>query len=170
MQIHIRVATSADLPAIERLYAHADVYHQRALARFFSPIEGPARPAAYLQECLDRDDATILLAEDVYGDKDGDAVGLVHLYERATPPVPMLVPRRYLVIEGIVVLPEAQRAGVGSALLQHAEAWALSRGLDEVELTVWEFNVGARQFYEAQGYATVRRSMWKPLDGAEEGP
>ena len=166
MQIHIRVATSADLPAIERLYAHADVYHQRALARFFSPIEGPARPAAYLQECLDRDDATILLAEAA----EGEAVGLVHLVERATPPNPMLVPRRYLVIEGIVVLPEAQRAGVGSALLQHAEAWALSRGLDEVELTVWEFNVGARHFYEAQGYATVRRSMWKPLDGAEEGP
>ncbi len=166
MQIQIRAATSADMDAIQRIYAYGDAVHLAALSEFFRKVDQPARPISYLQEHLDRDDAAIFLAID----DAGDAVGLLHLYHRAVPDLPMLVPRRYAMIEGLVVLPEAQRQGVGSALLRHAERWALSRGIDQVELAVWEFNAGARQFYESQNYGTIRRTMWKPLNSSEVGP
>ena len=49
-------------------------------------------------------------------------------------------------------------------LVEKAEAWAQGEGATGVELTVYEFNQGAREMYEALGYQTGRRRMGKSLD------
>jgi len=82
-----------------------------------------------------------------------------------------MVPRRFLVIDNIVVRKDSRRQGVGRLLLERAEQWALARGADMVELNVWEFNTGARLFYQALGYETASRKMWKQLprrDGSKK--
>jgi GNAT superfamily N-acetyltransferase len=48
-------------------------------------------------------------------------------------------------------------------LMQAAEAWARTKGLTDVRLTVFEFNEGARQFYARLGYRTFSRQLHKAL-------
>jgi GNAT superfamily N-acetyltransferase len=57
-------------------------------------------------------------------------------------------------VEMLYVHPRAQRTGIGSALLAHAKA------VRPGGLALWTFesNLRARQFYEARGFAAVRRT------------
>lgn len=53
----------------------------------------------------------------------------------------------------LYVQPQAQRAGLGTALLKQAEALAVAEGAANLWLTVWEGNARARAFYARMGYA-----------------
>ena len=53
----------------------------------------------------------------------------------------------------------ARRMGVGKALMERVNQWAKERELESVQLTVWDFNQGAIEFYKALGYDTVRLTM-----------
>jgi GNAT superfamily N-acetyltransferase len=73
------------------------------------------------------------------------------------------------------VLPEAQRSGVGKALLEGAEAKAREWGIGTLTL---KSTVGARQFYARNGYTTAGRDkicsglecelFWKKLNAAPD--
>jgi GNAT superfamily N-acetyltransferase len=56
---------------------------------------------------------------------------------------------------------------MGKALMERAERWALERGVSEVELSVWEFNLDAIEFYRELGYATSKRVMHRELTPGE---
>jgi GNAT superfamily N-acetyltransferase len=60
-------------------------------------------------------------------------------------------------IDQLYVLPNAQRRGVGTELLQVAQ-----NAFDRLQLWTFQRNVGARRFYEARGFALVEET-----DGAE---
>ena len=66
-------------------------------------------------------------------------------------------------VDSVVVARAAQRSGVGTTLMGRAESWAREKGTNQLELQVWEFNVGAVALYEKLGYRTVSRRMWKAL-------
>ncbi|MCE3273113.1 MAG: Acetyltransferase, family [Ramlibacter sp.] len=55
----------------------------------------------------------------------------------------------------LYVQPQAQRSGVGAALLDAAEKLALSAGAPALWLTVWEGNRRALAFYARSGYADM---------------
>lgn len=76
----------------------------------------------------------------------------------------MFRPRRWAVVETLVVRDDRRRRGVGRALLEAAHAWAGARGLKEVQLNLWEVNAEARSFYEALGYRTLSRKLGRSLD------
>jgi GNAT superfamily N-acetyltransferase len=63
----------------------------------------------------------------------------------------------------MVVKPSAQRQGVGRALITGANDWARERGIPELELRVYEFNRGAKEFYRATGFSTVSRQMTRRI-------
>jgi ribosomal protein S18 acetylase RimI-like enzyme len=86
---------------------------------------------------------------------------LVRVYD--TPADPTMVPRRRAHVEALVVDRPHRRAGIGTALMGAAAAWALERGAVEVVLTVWAGNVGAEAFYQQLGYAVVSRALSKPI-------
>ncbi len=166
MQAHIRHATAADIPAIQRIYAYGDAFHRAEAPWFFGEHEGPARSAEYLSAQLHGDSSAILVAQE----PGAEPVGLLHVSVRTAPDLPFYTPRRYAMIEALIVLPEAQRRGIGTTLLRRAEAWALEQGLTQIEMGVWEFNITAQRLYEREGYATIRRALRKELPGpAEEG-
>ncbi len=71
-------------------------------------------------------------------------------------------------ISVLVVAEEAEGRGVGTALLQHAEAWALVHGYTEVSLDVFASNTRARAFYERTGYRPDWLHLVKRLE-AEPG-
>ena len=55
---------------------------------------------------------------------------------------------------GIAVLEEARDAGIGTALMAAAEAWAAERGIRAIILDMSVRNTGAQRFYERLGYET----------------
>ena len=86
---------------------------------------------------------------------------LVRVYD--TPSDPTMVPRRRAHVEALVVDEAHRRAGVGSALMEAATAWARERGAVEVVLTVWAGNQAAESFYERLGYRLVSRALARSI-------
>ena len=63
----------------------------------------------------------------------------------------------------IAVTKDAEGAGVGRALMAHAESWARARGHTNITLSVFEGNRRAQALYERVGYRTEMRRMIKLL-------
>ncbi|MDX1689986.1 MAG: GNAT family N-acetyltransferase [Acidimicrobiia bacterium] len=61
-------------------------------------------------------------------------------------------------ITSLVVDPAARRRGIGAALVGAVEAWARDRGRDRVRLRSNVVRDDAHAFYEAEGFAVVKRS------------
>jgi len=159
MKFFIREATQGDYEALCAIFAEADAMHREALPHIFREAAGPARPRDFILKILADKNTALFVAE-----HEGEIIGLIHVRVRETPDIPILVPRRYAVINDLVVKEKFRRHGVGRALLERAERWALDKGATQVELVVWEFNKGAIAFYEKLGYKTISRRMWKSLD------
>jgi GNAT superfamily N-acetyltransferase len=64
----------------------------------------------------------------------------------------------------LYVIPEHRRQGVGSALMQYAEAWAKQRGDHQIGLQVFQANQPALNLYTKLGYETQSLWMIKPFD------
>ncbi len=159
MEFSIREATQGDFDALCAIFAEADATHRKALPHIFREVAGPARPREFILGILADENAALFVAE-----HKGEIVGLIRISIRETPNLPIFVPRRYAVISELVVKEGFRRHGVGRALLERAERWAIDQGVRQIELVVWEFNKGAIAFYEKHGYKTISRRMWKPLN------
>ena len=72
--------------------------------------------------------------------------------------------RRIGYIEELTVAADARGQGIGKLLMQAAREWVLSKGVQTIELHVWEANVPAQRFYERLGLRNVRRRMTWDLD------
>ena len=96
-------------------------------------------------------------------EREAQLVGLVHIVIKDTPDIPILVPRRYTVIDNLVVKGGLRRSGIGRALMTEAHDWAITKGAKLVELNVNDFNEAALALYERLGYKTFSRQMSKSL-------
>jgi len=98
-------------------------------------------------------DSRALVAE-----RDGEVVGFVCASERThfTGEVDTYIGE-------LVVAKQAERAGVGRALVEAVEAWGRSRGRNRVAVDTGAANAAARRFYAALGYeeedVTVSRAI-----------
>jgi|SRR5579875_1118225 ribosomal protein S18 acetylase RimI-like enzyme len=158
MTIVLRAAIYEDYEDACALYEQLDRLHSQALPNFFHPVEGPARSRERFAELLANEDAALFVAE-----QQGDLVGLVFGYVRTTPPVPMVVPRRFVQVDELVVSEYVRHQGAGQLLMERVHQWAREQGVTEIELDVWEFPASALAFYEKLGYQTTRRHMRKQL-------
>ena len=158
MDVSIRQATANDFEALCELFEDVEALHREALPHVFRKPEG----RGWIQEAVATatigDDAVIFVAESA-----GRAVGLVHASIGYAPDLPIVVPRRYVMIHDLVVGKDFRRAGIGRALVERVHEWAIARDVAEVELNVWEFNRPALALYKEMGYETVRRRMSKRL-------
>ncbi len=68
-------------------------------------------------------------------------------------------------IDNLHVLPAWQGRGVGRALVDHAAAWAHSRGVPAMYLFVFEGNAKARKFYAENGWCPAGRDMHTMVTG-----
>ena len=67
------------------------------------------------------------------------------------------------VVETLVVHPDFRGMGIGTKLLQHAEAVAATSGKHRITLGVIEENDGARRLYERCGYKLTNTQRGFPL-------
>lgn len=155
----IREATSADYPELREVYAARDAYHREALPHLFRQADAPFPPNEHVTSLIENPEAVLLVAEDA-----GRVVGFLQARVTHAPDhLSIFVPRRYAFVDSMAVLPGFRHRGVGSSLLHAAESWAQKQGLSEIELTVFEFNLAALNMYEAAGYTTMQRRLWKRL-------
>jgi len=70
---------------------------------------------------------------------------------------------RHAHVSVIATSAAAERSGVGTALLEHAEAWARDRDLPLLTLNVFAANSRARQFYERAGMRVEFVKYAKPV-------
>jgi ribosomal protein S18 acetylase RimI-like enzyme len=74
---------------------------------------------------------------------------------------------RHAYILLLYVHPQHRRQGIGSALLQRAESWAIERGDRQIGLQVFCQNQAAIYLYKKMGYKT--QSLWMNKVLGEEG-
>lgn len=107
--------------------------------------DGAWRTAAeerrYLRAVRRHADAAVFVAE---GDE-----GIVGRLSVARDPHPA---SEHVADLGLMVAREHRRRGIGRALMEAAEAWALQAGVRKLELHVFPHNVAAIALYEGLGY------------------
>ena len=156
--MRIRQADAGDLSGICSLADEIAAQHNGRAPHIFAPAPGAQRDRAFWAACIDQIDGAMFVAVASNG-----MVGFVTAKLSDTNAVSFLTPRRICRIGTIVVAQTHKRLGVGKNLLHHVEAWATTNAADEVRLEVFEFNVEAISFYEAQAFETQSRIMTKTL-------
>ena len=141
------------------MFDEVDALHRDHLPHFFRKPTGPVREQAYYQGLITDENIGLLLAE-----VNGSAVGFVHGVVTDTPAIPILVPRRYAIIDSIGVTSGFRGGGIGRMLMERIHAWAVAKGASAIELNVHAFNSGAISFYRKLGYETVSQRMGRSLD------
>jgi ribosomal protein S18 acetylase RimI-like enzyme len=158
MEISVRKATADDYNTLCELFDEIDALHRDNLPRIFQKPSGPVREQDYYLELIADEKVGLLVAE--VGEK---LVGFVHAIVKDTPAIPVFVPRRYAIVDGIVVKSGFQNKGIGSILMDKVQDWAIAKGATSIELNVYEFNETAIFFYERLGYRPLSRKMSKEL-------
>ena len=154
----IRKATMKDIEGMNRVWGEVEEQHAAALPRIFRRVPNPTRDRRYVASILSDPNAAIFIAL-----HEGKIIGLIQVMMQEAPNIPYMVPRRYAKVSDLVVAREFQHNGTGSMLMAEAEKWAREKRARSMELNVYEFNEGARAFYQNQGYETGSRMMWKEL-------
>jgi ribosomal protein S18 acetylase RimI-like enzyme len=158
IEITTRTATAQDYDDLCRIIDQVDALHRENVPHVFRKPDGPVRERTYILGLLADTDHGLFVAE-----VEGQVAGFVHVTVWDTPPIPILVPRRLAIVDNLAVSRDQRRLGIGRALMQEAQRWAIEQGAAEIELNVFEFNQPAMAFYQSLGYETLRRRMGRRL-------
>ena len=158
MEIKIRLACDADLPAVNRLRRMVNDLHVAGRPDIFKPGFCEALES-HAADYLSSESNDILVAE-----AEGQIAGFAMVDYILKPESPYNLPRRFYHVAEIGVDTAFRRQGVATALMEYMKADAHSRGFGRIELDVWAFNASARAFYEKAGFATYRYFMELPLN------
>ncbi len=143
-----RDATTADLPAIDRLFRQsfcdtfAHLYSERNLAAFLEKFT----PQAWADEY--NDPAYRFRVAEV----DGEVVAYLKLGPSS---LPVDTDKRAIELRQLYVLKEHHGSGIAAALTDWGLDEARTLGFEEVYLTVFTDNHRARRFYERYGFTYV---------------
>jgi GNAT superfamily N-acetyltransferase len=123
----IRPAAEGDQAQLSELFDELDELHRQARPDIFRKSAGDARSRDDLAALIGEDGGTILVA-----DRGGRLLGLAVALLRSPRSHPLLITRKVVEIDNVVVHRAAQR--------------------HDVEIGVHDFNTGAIAFYEAMGF------------------
>ena len=157
----VRPAGASDIARIIELYDELDDVHRRSHPELYRS-EKFVRDPIGLENAL-RDSGVGLLVADAFFDASPAVVGFVRVVDVQTPDGRVLAPRRFGLVDDLVVTASHRRTGVGGELLRAAEVWARTRGLEALEVTVWAFNSAAQSLYDRHGFALLRHYFRKTL-------
>lgn len=155
--MHVREAALYDHEAIRDLLHDSDADHARHAPTVARLPSEPRFTRAELAEVIANDNCLVLVAEE-----EGVVVGFVEASVRV-PERPDEAAAPWCGINNLVVAERRRRKGIGTGLVEAAEAWARHQGIAEMRLDVFEFNGGAKTLYEGLGYRTISRHLGKAL-------
>ena len=140
----IRKATTEDIDTINTLFYELDTDAINIQPQHF---QRGYRSAEYLSGLITDEKSDILLAV-----VDEKVIGLSLLFERQTPDISLLVPRKFGFVQDFVVSKNYRGKGIGSQLMEESKAWAKNRGLTYIKLSVLAENAAAQRFYARHGF------------------
>jgi GNAT superfamily N-acetyltransferase len=155
-EVTVRSARMQDHRDVCRLMDLGDEFHRELAPWMFQIPTAQPRPEAYFADLLKRQDAAVLVADA------GPIVGVAFALIRAAPELPIFIPQRWGLLDGLVVDPGWRRRGIGKLLVQAVEAWSAGLGAPWVELNVYDVNAGALRFYQELGYLPMMMKLRKP--------
>lgn len=158
MAITVRKAISEDFDSLSALFQEIDTLHRDHLPSIFQAPNGPSRDQKFYLELLSNLDIGLFVAQ-----SNQQLVGAIQANIKASYQLPIFVPRKYMVVDNIVVKSEFRKHGVGQRLMNYVEDWSREMGVTSIELNVYEFNGAAIGFYSKLGYQTLSRKMSKDL-------
>ena len=150
--IHIRPATSADLPTLYR-------FEQGVITaeRPFDPTLKPDPINYYdLAAMIDHPDIQLLVAE--FG---GQPVASG--YARIEPAKPYLRHPAHAYLGFMYVDPTHRGKGINTLIIEGLRGWAQSRGITELRLDVYNNNTSAIRAYEKAGFVPHMLNMRSPV-------
>ena len=109
MELTIRPARAGDYDDLCRLFEAVDSHHRAAHPEIFQKPEGPARDWAFVRELLESAECGFFVAE-----LEGRVIGFVTVLLERSPDAPIFKPRRYAVIDNLVVDHRIAAAGRGA--------------------------------------------------------
>lgn len=136
--LKIRTMTAQDLPQVGRLSSQ--------LRGKTIELESISKSFAALSKLPDHE---LLVAEN----EEQKIVGWVHIF-----PFPTLGSGVVAEVGGLVVDEAARGQGVGTKLMDHAEAWAKEKKFEKVRLGSQLFRTEAHQFYQKRGYQIIKHA------------
>jgi ribosomal protein S18 acetylase RimI-like enzyme len=159
----IREATAADYHGVCELLDEVGKLHREALPLVFCKPEGSVRSVEFVAEILSDENAALFVAECA-----GELAGLaqVHIHVSSSP-LPIIIPRRFGMLDAVGVSERFRRRGMARALVHRAEKWVVEQRVDDFQIGVWEFNKEALSLYEKLGYSTVYRTLSKRLEAED---
>ena len=157
MAPEIRPVKPEDCDSIVQLFQELDEHHRENLPSFFQSPDQPFRTRKFLTSRLDDVNATLFLAELK------EIVGFVSVKLFESPSIPIFVPQTRASISDIYVHSDFRREGLAKSMMLRAEGWAKEHGAVGMDLTVYEFNGGARQLFKEMGYSVLSSRMSKDI-------
>lgn len=137
--IEVRRAHVKDLDALAPLFT--------AYRAFYRQPHNPEADRAFLKERLENDESVVFVAE-----LDGEPAGFVQLY----PCFSSVALKKLWVLNDLYAAKESRGRGVGTALLEHARAFAGETGAKGLVLETTPDNERAQALYEALGWQRDR--------------
>jgi ribosomal protein S18 acetylase RimI-like enzyme len=159
MELILREATVDDYAVLCELFDEVDALHRDSLPQIFQKPTGTARDQEYCLGLIADDNVGLFVAEE-----NEKVIGFVHALIIDTQSIPVLVPRRYAIVDNLVVKLEFQNRGIGRQLMNKIHAWIAAKDAESIELNVYAFNQGAIRFYQKLGYDTLSIRMRMVLD------
>ena len=155
----IRATTADDAPRIADIYLAMARHHAALDPAEYRVPQHEAVVARFTGELQAAEDADLHLVAEV----DGLVVGSLDAFARPRPPAGSMRAARRSASIGIAVDEGWRGRGIGTALMDAAEAWARETGLDALELDVADPNGDAMRLYQRLGYGLVAHTLVKSL-------
>lgn len=152
----VRRAVPEDAGAILALLLQVEEIHQKGRPDLFKE-HGTKYTAGELYEIMADESRPIFVAE-----LDGCVVGYVFGIINDTKDSTMLVDMKTIHLDDVCVDSSCRAMGIGGILMEYVTDWAKAVGCTRMDLDVWEFNEGAKRFYERYGFKVQkhRMDMW----------
>ena len=157
----VRPATMADVPSLVELRVANALTHLALDPHIYRVPQRDAVVRHFTAILTDesRRDA-VLVAE-----HDGRVIGMVEVLRSSEPPEHQILRPEPSAQVHTVVLADVRGLGVGAALLDAAEQWALDQGISYLSAGIHHRNAGAVRFYSRHGYTDSGISLGRRLPG-----
>ena len=153
MAVTVRMAKMEDLGDVLRLLAQIAALHEQGRPDIFRKNAAKYDADEY-RRIVENPDTPVFAAEE-----GGRFLGYAFCQLQVRENHPLLQDMRTLYVDDLCVDESARGRGVGTALMDAAVDWARAQRCHNIDLNVWEFNEGAKAFYERYGMHTMKRYM-----------
>ena len=155
MQVLIRRAAGADIPALLLLLRQIAELHRAVRPDLFRP-DASKYTKKELSRILKDPARPVFVAVNA---ETGEVWGYVFCVIQDYSAERLLTAHKTLFIDDFCIDAAVRGRGTGRALFEHVRRYAEGIACHNITLNVWEFNKGALAFYEKLGMTVQKRGM-----------